>query len=386
MTAVPVTAFAAVLAEAVELLRGLGRRHTAVPEARALAAAWAATHPEVRARLVVGVRPGGPLAGYDLLVEHPEGGTVALSASALSASALSASALSASPDGGVPWPAGHALHCVSGCRVPECRVPGCRAPGCRAPGCQAPGCRAAGYLVTVDRVRLPVAEALMLLPRRPYGDRDVHDEIVEQCLLMNETLEDGEPLGEADIRAATEEFRAGHGLRDRASTLAWLAEMSLSGEQFEAFIAGIARRRRFRRRKEAELAPGHLAAHRGDFDRVRALWVTGSQPVDGEPLRGTGGLSGGLPGGLSNCREAVVTVGERWAGDLPAPLRHAPPGTPVGPVAYGDGYLTGIVLERRVGRDDRETLAAAGEAAFGEWLAGRRRRASIEWHWLCGPG
>ena len=350
MTAVPVTAFGAVLAEAVELLRGLGRRRAAVPEARTLAAAWAAAHPEARARLVVGLRPGSPLVGYDLLVEHPEGGTVALSASALSASALSAS-----PDGGAPWPAGHSAPWTA-------------------------GYRAAGYLVTVDRVRLRVAEALMLLPRRPYGDRDVHDEIVEQCLLMNETLEDREPLGDDDIRAATEEFRAGHGLRDRASTLAWLAEMSLSGEQFEAFIAGIARRRRFRRRKEAELAPGHLAAHRGDFDRVRALWTTGSQPVD--VLRGTGGLLSGL----LSCREAVVTVGERWARDLPAPLRHAAPGTPVGPVAYGDGHLAGIVLERRMGRDDPETLAAAGETAFGEWLAGRRRRASIEWHWLCGPG
>ncbi|MEU6427019.1 TIGR04500 family putative peptide maturation system protein [Microbispora sp. NPDC046973] len=329
MTAVSVTAFAAVLAEAVELLRGLRRRRTAVPEARSLAAAWAAAHPEARAQLVVGLRPDSPLVDYDLLVEHPEGGTVALSAA---------------PDDGVPWPAEHSAHW------------------------------AAGYLVTVDRVRLRVAEALMLLPRRPCGDRDVHDEIVEQCLLMNETLEDGEPLDDADIRAAAEEFRAGHGLRDRASTLAWLAEMSLSGEQFEAFIAGIARRRRFRRRKEAELAPGHLAAHRCDFDRVRALWVTGSQPVNGELLRGVGGLVG--------CGEAVVTVGERWARDLPAPLRHAAHDTLVGPVAYGDGFLTGIVLERRVGRDDPETLAAAGATAFGEWLAGRRRRASIEWHWL----
>ncbi|MGI5154222.1 TIGR04500 family putative peptide maturation system protein [Microbispora sp. CA-102843] len=329
MTAVSVTAFAAVLAEAVELLRGLRRRRTALPEARVLAAAWGATHPEARAQLVVGLRPDSPLVDYDLLVEHPQGGTVALSAS---------------PDDGVPWPAEHSAHW------------------------------AAGYLVTVDRVRLRVAEALMLLPRRPYGDRDVHDEIVEQCLLMNETLEDGEPLDDADIRAAAEEFRAGHGLRDRASTLAWLVEMSLSGEQFEAFIAGIARRRRFRRRKETELAPGHFAAHRCDFDRVRALWVTGSQPVNGELLRGVGGLVG--------CGDAVVTVGERWARDLPAPLRHAAHDTLIGPVAHGDGYLTGIVLERRVARDDPGTLAAAGETAFGEWLAGRRRQASIEWHWL----
>ncbi|GGO16405.1 hypothetical protein GCM10010116_33130 [Microbispora rosea subsp. aerata] len=328
MTAVPVTAFAAALAEAVELLRALGRRPTAVAEAEALAAAWAAAHPDARGRLVVGLRPGSPLVGYDLLVEHPEGGTVAISAS---------------PGDDAPRPSGHPEH------------------------------GAAGYLVTVDRVRLRVAEALMLLPRRPYGDRGLHDEIIEQCLLMNETMDDGEPLDDAEIRAAAEEFRVGHGLRDRASTLAWLAEMSWSGEQFEAFIAGVARRRRFRRRKKAELAPGHLAAHRRDFDRVRALWVTSSQPVNGESLRGAPALDG--------CGEAVVTVGERWAGHLPGPLRHAAAGAPVGPVAYGGGYLSGLVLERRAARDDPETLAAAGEAAFGEWLAARRRRAFIEWHW-----
>lgn len=325
----PDTTFAAVLAEGVELLRGLHRRHAAVPEARGTAAAWAATHPGAQAQLVVGVRPGSPLVDYDLLVEHPRGGTVVLSAA---------------PDDGVPWAAEHSTHW------------------------------AADYLVTVDRVRLRAAEALLMLRRWPYVDRDAHDEIVEQCLLMNETLEDGEPLDDADIQAAAEEFRADRGLRDRASTLAWLAEISMSGEQFEAFIAGIARRRRFRRRKEAELAPGHLAAHRPEFARVRALWLTGPQPVQGEVLRGIGGLD--------RCGDVAVTVGERWARELPAPLRDAARDCLVGPVAHGDGYLTGLVLERRRARDDPETLAAAGEAAFGEWLAVRRRRASIEWHWL----
>ncbi|MGW5265079.1 hypothetical protein ACWEQG_29240 [Microbispora sp. NPDC004025] len=282
----PATAFAVVLAEAVELLRDLLRRRTAV-----------------------------------------------------------LAAVSAPPDGDVPVSAGHP---------------------------------AAGYLVTVDRVRLRVAEALMLVCRPPHGDRAERcllEEIVDQCLLMNETLEDREPLDESDLRAAAKDFRAGHGLRDRAATLAWLVELPLSGEQFEAFIAGIARRRRFRRRKEAELARGHLAANRCEFDRVRALWVTGPQPVNGEWLRG--------PAGLVGCGEAVMTVGERWARDLPAPLRHAAHDTLVGPTAYGAGFLTGIVLERRVARDDdAETLAAAGADAFREWLAARRRRASVEWHWL----
>ncbi|GAA0406126.1 hypothetical protein GCM10009530_67890 [Microbispora corallina] len=227
-------------------------------------------------------------------------------------------------------------------------------------------------VVTVDRVRLRLPEAVTLLRQWSREGRTVHDEIVEQCLLLNEVLDDDEPLAEADLRAATEEFRRARGLRDRSSTLAWLAETSMTGEQYEAFVAGAARRRRFRRRKEAELAAAYLEAHRADFDRVRALWASGPQPVNGELLRGLGGLLG--------CGEAVVTLGERWAADVPAPLRHAPRGSLVGPVAHAGGYLTGLVLERTVCRDDPPTLRAAGTAAFAEWLADRRRHACVEWH------
>ncbi|MCT9934077.1 TIGR04500 family putative peptide maturation system protein [Planotetraspora sp. A-T 1434] len=321
--------FAQVLTEGVELLRGFRRRRTAVAGARHAVAEWSARHPAARPQLVVDVRPGSPVVDYDLLVCHPEGGTVALSAPA---------------DDGVPWLADHSTHW------------------------------AAGYLVSVDKVHVHVAEALAMLRRLPRRDRALHDEIVEQSLVLNEIMTDDEPLDEEDVRAAAEEFRRSRGLHDRASTLAWLAEMSMSGEQFEAFIAGIARRRRFRRRKEAELAPAYLADHQADFDRVRALWVTGCQPVNGELLRGLGGLLG--------CREAEITIGERWAGELPGPLRHAARESMVGPVEHPGGYLTGMVLARRASRDDPETLAAAGAAAFREWLAARRKRASIEWHWL----
>ncbi|TLP57990.1 hypothetical protein [Microbispora triticiradicis] len=211
----------------------------------------------------------------------------------------------------------------------------------------------------------------------PRGERhrpDGPDEVAERCLPPRELVEDDEPLEDGDLREAVAELRARRGLHDRAATLAWLAETPWSGEQFEALVAGIARRRRFRRRKQAELGPGHLASHRSDFDRVRALWVTGSQPVDGELLHCVSGLTG--------YEQAMVTVGERWAGELPAPLRHAGLDALVGPVPYGDGYLTGVVLDRRAARDDPETLAAAGEAAFGEWLVARRRRASVECHWI----
>ncbi|GLX02847.1 TIGR04500 family putative peptide maturation system protein [Microtetraspora sp. NBRC 16547] len=321
--------FALVLFEAVELLRGLRRRRSAVQEARNAVAEWSARHPAAQAQLVVDVRPGTPVVDYDLLLNHPGGGTVAVSTPV---------------DDGVPWLMDHSTHW------------------------------AAGYLLSVDRVRVPVAEALAMTRTLSRRDKAVHDEIVEQCIVNNEVLADDEPVGDDELREAAEEIRRMWRLHDRAATLAWLAEMGMSGPQFEAFIAGVARRRRFRRRKEAELGPAYLSAHRPDFDLVRALWATGAQPVNGELLHGLGGLLG--------YGEAQVTLGERRARDLPGPLRDAPMGTVIGPVRHGDGYLTGIVLERRPAEEDPATVAEAGAAAFADWLAARRRVASIEWHWL----
>nr|BFE81505.1 hypothetical protein GCM10020093_041060 [Planobispora longispora] len=74
-------------------------------------------------------------------------------------------------------------------------------------------------------------------------------------------------------------------------------------------------------------------------------------------------------------------IAERFAADLPAPLREAGPGTVAGPVPHGGGFLAGAVLGRTAARDDERTLAAAGRVAFTEWLAERRRRAAVEWHW-----
>nr|WP_062337475.1 hypothetical protein [Herbidospora sakaeratensis] len=231
----------------------------------------------------------------------------------------------------------------------------------------------ADCLVRVDAVHLPIAEAVTMVRQFSHRDRAVHDEIVDYCLIRAEMLADVEPLTEDDLRAAADEFRDGVPLRDRAETLAWVAEMGMSGGQFEGFITLIARRRRFRRRKEEELAPAYLAHHLDDFDQVRAMWVTSSQPVNGEILRGLGGLLG--------CPEAAVVVGTRRARALPAPLRHAPRDTLIGPVPFENGYLTGLVLERRPAANDADTLALAGRLAFTEWLAARREQASVEWHW-----
>ncbi|NUW34447.1 TIGR04500 family putative peptide maturation system protein [Nonomuraea sp. SMC257] len=335
------TDLAETLASGAALLRSLQRRRSGVADARRAADAWAARHRDANARLVVDRRPGSPVVDYDLLLDHPDGGTIALSAP---------------PEDGVPWLIDHSTHW------------------------------AAGHLVSVDGVHVSVPQALTMLRSLSGRDASPYQEIVDQCLLAA-AGDDGEPVGAADLQATADEFRRGRGLRDRASTLAWMAAAGMSGEQFEAYIEGIARRRRFRREKEAELAQGHLAAAPGDFARVRAVWVTGAEKVvagDVAELFGALGSVGG-PGSIGEpgaVGDVVVTVGVRWESDLPEALRGAPPGRVVGPEqAPGGGFLTGAVLSRTPAVADAETLEAAGRAAFACWLAERRAAATIEWHW-----
>lgn len=324
------TEFATALESGAELLRSLPRRRSGVSEARRVAGEWAARHPDVRARLVVDQRPGTPVVDYDLVLDHPDGGTVALTAP---------------PEDGVPWLVDHSTHW------------------------------AAGQLVTVDDVHVSVPQALTMLRSLSRGGATPYQEIVDQCLLAS-LVDDTVAVSAADLQATADEFRRGRGLRDRAATLAWLASAGMSEERFEAYITGIARRRRFRLDKEGELAAARLDARPGDFARVRAVWVAGGERV---PAASPGELFGRL----ADMSDAVVTVGTCFDGDLPVPLRGAAPGLVVGPVELPDGgFLTGAVLFRTpVAADDPETRAAAGRAAFADWLAERRAEATVEWHW-----
>ncbi|MGI5491829.1 TIGR04500 family putative peptide maturation system protein [Microtetraspora malaysiensis] len=374
--------FGAALESGVELLRALDRRRSGVAAARRAAATWAAAHPELDAQLVVDVRPGTPVVDYDLVVAHPGGGTVALTAP---------------PEDGISWPVDHSTHW------------------------------AANQLVSVDGVHLSLPDAFLMLRGLTGRNGSPHDDIVDHCLLVAASRD--EPLVDGDLQEAADAFRRRRGLHGRQATLAWLDRMSMTAEQFEEEVTALARRIRFRRRKEAELAPGYLARHRGDFDRVKAAWVSGPRPF---PAADAAEFLANLPCVPADEGAAEATLCERVASDLPEPLRGAPARVVIGPLqpeawhagarsiggrpsyqegrggawssgagggmarsgADGDGtypsgaeggrtYFSGVVLDRRpAAGDDPAVLAAAGRAAFAEWLAERRARASVTWHWL----
>ncbi|GLW09732.1 hypothetical protein Misp01_48610 [Microtetraspora sp. NBRC 13810] len=332
--------FPADLADAVALLRGLPTLRDAVDDAHRRVRDWGDRRPHLRAQLVVDEPPGTTRVGYDLLLDHPEGGTVALSAEV---------------DDGVPWLVDHSTHW------------------------------AAGQILSVDGIGLPVAAALSTI--RALGDRDrrLHERLVDHRILLTELADDPHPPTLAETQRAADEFRRRRGLTGRDRTLAWLAEAGLSEEAFRSHVETQALIARVRERFAGEPARRRLAEHPEEFALRRAAWATGPRAdglrrlLDGPAADFAGRVAAALPAERELRLQAAATLTPR----LPEPLRAASAGTAVGPVRHEGGYLAGVVHEV-VPPDPEapEVLDAARDAAFQAWLDERRRGSDIRWFWL----
>ncbi|HEY9524278.1 MAG TPA: TIGR04500 family putative peptide maturation system protein, partial [Thermopolyspora sp.] len=227
-------AFGADLASAVRLLRSLPRSRDEVEAAEGQVAAWAAENPALAAELVVDEPPGNMNVGYDLLLSHPDGGTVALSVQT---------------DDGVPWLVDHATHW------------------------------AAGQVVSVDGMGLSIPAALYALRALGARDRTVHEQLADYRILLSEIADDRDPVGDAELQRAVDEFRRKRGLFTRERTMAWLDEIGLPESAFAGFMETTARMNRVRRRFTGEAARSYLRAHATDFDLVHATWITGTDTL-----------------------------------------------------------------------------------------------------------
>ncbi|MFI7694120.1 TIGR04500 family putative peptide maturation system protein [Nonomuraea sp. NPDC049655] len=313
------------LESGVNLLHGLTRRRSAVEEARRTAAAWAQAHPRLGAQLVTSPRPGSPVVDYDLLLDHPSGGTIMLGVQA---------------EDGTSWLVDHSTHW------------------------------AAGYVLTVDGTHVSVSEAMLMLRSLARPGMSPQEELVRFCVLRNAAEQ--EEVGLADVQAAADGFRRRRGLLGHDTMAEWLDRMGMSAEAFHDHMTMTAKDQRFRARKRAELAPAYLDRHRDRFAQVRAAWVLSDDPVEAAELDGP----------LAGRWDLRLTRARTWAGELPVPLREVPAGGAAGPVPYEGGFLTGQVVERQEAVADAATLKAAGAAAFEEWLTGAAQEAGVTWHWL----
>ena len=332
-------AFRAALADAADTLAALPRRRGAVDDARERVARLAAAHPAVRVDVAVQLAPASNEADYDLLLGHPDGGTLALTYR---------------PDRGSPWFVDYADHW------------------------------AANYVLTVGDLPLTVQQALTALQVRGAESPGLIESLIDDVLVEQEMERDRPEVTPDEAQAAVNAFRAARGLHSAAATHAWLARLGWSVELFQSLIENGVRARKLRERVTANDVEPYFHAHRRDFALVRLFRVetptahtareiaerAAEQGLLGAVERGGGGR---VAGTLSTAR----------AHELPPELADAPVGYIAGPaLARGRHWVAEVLARDEVTLDDAATRSAVRDVLFRRWLDAQREGRAVRWHWL----
>lgn len=319
----------------MELLRRLPRDRDRVPDARREVGAFGAAHPGLHPMLAVDRPPASPTVDYDLLLRHPDGGTVALAWRG---------------DAGVPWAIEYSDHW------------------------------AANYVVSVDGQHVSVQQALLTMRFTGWRSDDLMTDLVDWAIIHHELEASPRDTPEPELQAAADTFRAAHGLFTAEATEAWLRSLGLDLTQFSRMIAGAVETRRLAVRVTGgdTAIDAFYAADPSRADRVGYLELRGPGPGGGRGLwaRALERLQRGEP--------VQGTIRQRYAFELPPVLATAAPGQVAGGGAGPDTWVA-EVLSRVPAPLDGPTRRAIQDHLFRQWLARRREEATIRWHWVEPP-
>lgn len=335
-------AFRDILVDGSSLLRELPRRRDDVEEARARFEHFRASHPDLEADLLVDHPPGAPMVEYDLLIGHPDGGTVALSWRA---------------DHGSPWCVEHTEHW------------------------------AANFVLSVNDVHVTVQHAILSLKLAAQRSPDVFTRLVDEQLIGQEIEKDPPPVSDEELQAEADVVRAANNLHRADATLRWLEEMSITTARFEDLLRFGVQVRTLKERVTRDGVAAYFDSHRPAFDVIQVFRLDSANDESVLRLADTARAVGLWPAVQSWSTEAQGvgirgSLASQYAFEAPTELAAAEAGAIVGPVADGGRYWMAVVLSRQAGKLDEPTREAIRDLLFEEWLAERRARADIRWHWM----
>jgi putative peptide maturation system protein len=328
------------LAETVTLLRKLPRHRHGEREARSLFDRFKSAHPGLPCRLVIDAKPGSDALDYDILLTIPDAGAVALSWR---------------PDGGIPWTALYADHW------------------------------AANFVLTVDDYSTSIQSALIYLGVRLRRRPDLMRELVDRSLTFA-AMEDPPEINDTELELAIDEFRRAQGLFSGVATQSWLDEMQLTMETLEQLVAESLQLQKFKSATvSAAKVRTHFESHRSGFDRLTVMRLEGLTRSSARDVTVRWRQRGTCPAfdrRQTLLRSPKGRLDTLFACDLPPEYGVEPVGAVVGPIPGESGVWVGQVLERSVARFDRATRERISQLLFETWLAEKRSKASICWHWV----
>lgn len=332
------TDFDGALIGSIPLLRELPRERTAIPEARQRFGAFLRTHPMIQGDIVAELEPGKVRTEYDLLLEHPEGGTVCVCYR---------------PDTGSPWLADYAEHW------------------------------AANYVLSIGEAHLTVQDALCLFQLAGEEHEGMLRSLVEYVIVRQAVEEYLIDSDSQEIQQAADAIRAGRRLHSAEATHTWLRALGWSEHQFFAMVSGGVQARKLRERVTQGRLEEYFAGHRSDFDILRVIRAEVPDGPTADRLA-VGAERDGLLAAAQTTKDVEVefTLRSARAGTLPAEIAGAGVGAVIGPLISSNRSMLAQVLERHPAVWDDATREAVCDVVFREWLTRRLTGTTIRWHWI----
>ncbi len=332
--------FKQALSDSVGILQALPRQRAFVEDSRALFQRFRSSHPEVRCDLLVDQPPGSETVEYDILLSGLKGGTVAVTWQ---------------PDEGLPWTVQYSDHW------------------------------AANFVLSVNELHVSIQSALIYLDAVLNQKPLLREHLINK-LLIQEILSESPPaVSKREIEKAVDDFRIGRGLSSAADTRVWLEKMSLTMDALRDLVAHNVRAGKLKKSVNKNRVMPYFEAHRGDFDRFTFFRVWAPSRAIAVALGKAGRRSDLWTAIHKNSSSLPPLKGELetvFARELPSPFAGASANAIIGPERAPQGYWVGELLKRKAARFDDRTRNSIEDLLFEEWLAERRKRATVRWHWL----
>ena len=243
-------------------------------------------------------------------------------------------------------------------------------------------------LVRVNGTVLTVPDAMARL-ESIWADASVVHQLIDGCLLRAEVDREPERITDEELQAGMDAFRRTHRLCLARDTEDWLQRRGMTQLQLEDLVADQITIARIRDRVAAGRVESYFERHREGFDTAQVAAI--DYATESDARRAYRHIGSGEADFFRAARARFESdpaerplfraIRRRDAIDQQTIVFGAAPGDLVGPARVADDYVLYRVLSIVPARLDDDVRAVIKRALFDEWLADKRRTATIEWNW-----
>jgi len=245
-------------------------------------------------------------------------------------------------------------------------------------------------LVQVNGRMLTMEDAVAFLDVL-WNEAPILERIVEACLIREELEKRPIEVSDEELQTGMDGLRRTHKLYTADDTHRWMQQRGMNHEQLERLVVGNLTCAKLRTRVAEERTASYFEAHRDELD---IAYIARIECADEATARGLhhriasgaidffeGAQQQFLASTNHECFTFETLRRRDSREDLGAAIFAGACGDVVGPFRVGRSHVVARLLSMRPARRDEATNAVIEQILFDQWIAERRRSASVTWHW-----